>query len=121
MAPIMAILIIILMIVVRENISYLNTRSSSIGFSVVSSRMTKAIRAIIAITSDEITVPLDQPSYPASLNPYNRNPNPIDEKINPRKSNLGFVLSVTSLSHTKQRMISRVPIGITISNNSLQE
>src|SRR4051812_28693927 len=121
MAPNIAILTNILIMVVNAKISYLNTRKSNIGFSVVNSRQIKASIDKIPIVNEMTTVELLQPSLPASLNPYNKKPNPKVENNNPGKSNLGFVVLVTSFIHMKLKIKSITPMGMTISNNNLHE
>src|SRR5699024_800446 len=86
-----------LMTVVKENIGYLNTRNSSIGVLMRICLVTKIIIATAPMPSVVRTIGSDQPSSPATPNPYNNPPTAAVDKIIDVTSTLGLVVSVTFL------------------------
>ncbi|MNQ86792.1 hypothetical protein D3C85_1019940 [compost metagenome] len=101
-------------------ISYLNTRNSSIGLSIPSSRKTKSRMNRTPSTSVITTVALPHPLLPAELKPYSREPNPRVEKRVPSTSNLGEDSLDTFRSQSQDKMISSKVSGMTMMNRMRQ-
>src|SRR5699024_630157 len=110
-----------LIMVVNENMGYLNTLNSSIGVLMCNCLATKMIMATAPMPSVVKTTVSVQPSSPATPNPYNNPPKARVDRMIDVTSTFGLVVSVTFLKKKYDKIKSNKAIGNTMKNNTRHE